>query len=624
MKIKNLKILFFLLLILGLVSCGSKTGSSSVKLKVGNLIGAGSSSTLNGGVLIMGRSLDSAERIRVGIPSGASDIVLDLKKAKWEFAAIAWEGSASGAMTGVVRCGFSGVVEIANDYAAINFNMTRDACKGGVTSTELIEFSDNNFLEDDGTGSYNQFKSIYLRSCLTLGEPSALNGSTCTVAEYGLTKSFKIQIEGEQKKNGAISPLMGLSSNCYQTETKTNLRLPVGTGGNSFIKYTLMAYSSTDCSGSSIAFPFWDKSPYQGFNGASLKSNLTNFYSSPSYVSMIAIEHNPTTFNEYSIADNFFFGSGVGLDQDVTASILIPDNEYGSLKEVSAADTRKITLYGTSSTGINKYDEILWYVNYEKSGQCSATGITKNRFTTGMFGFALVVDKIVGADTTLVLDKSFLKYRYNDGSEGDLELPDLPTRASTCSIQVVKVRQYRNLNFPVASMGITPPAFTSGIGGIVAIKVKDSINVTGDNAFIKSSGTGVGSSYSTGTIYSAATCLADKKRCVKMFDASYSLPGGLVFLQAKQMINAQSTPLNFYLKSEGGSTFASGGAVLSYIGDIRDTGYNFYVNVGAKDGPSGPGDGFFELQHCSKSALTSLSGIYNAAPVQDPFSVKCF
>ena len=103
------KLILFLILLISAISCGPKKAESlSVKLNVfkSNITAA---AALNGGVVIVGRSEDGLDAFRVGLMDVNQDLSLNLKKGKWEFAAIAWEGN-NGPVTGKNRCAYTGFV----------------------------------------------------------------------------------------------------------------------------------------------------------------------------------------------------------------------------------------------------------------------------------------------------------------------------------------------------------------------------------------------------------------------------------------------------------------------------------------------------------------------------------
>ena len=91
--IKN--ILLFAFSVLMLVSCGTKSKSTTIKFNVSSMYTAGSL-PINGGVMVVGHTLDDSENFKMTLVNGAQDMSLDLKKGRWEFAAIAWPPAATG------------------------------------------------------------------------------------------------------------------------------------------------------------------------------------------------------------------------------------------------------------------------------------------------------------------------------------------------------------------------------------------------------------------------------------------------------------------------------------------------------------------------------------------------
>lgn len=573
----------YFILILSLfvfASCGEKKiATSNVKLNLGYLITSGSLS-LNGGVVIIGHTLDDKENLSLALPNGSTDFVLELKKGKWEFAAMAWNGATP--MSGETRCSYSGVVDINTDAADIKFNMTRPNCKGFTAANEVITFSPPAYLENDVNSDPNQFKRLEVRSCLTLNS----GGVGCTDPS-GLTMSYRFVVPGFYQGASGNRALPSLMSGCFTSGTlPTNgVRLPVGTGTDDIVDFQLLAYRSSDCTGDELNFFFRDRSPYMGLNGTSIKSNLN----SESMASVIYIEHNPETVNEFNPVGSFF---GFGRDGDLltfnfTSYHVMPDAIYGRIKSINSANPNTIHLQGIGKQ-INLYDEVLWYVNFENSANsCGAS--TVNRFTKGMFGIATVKQKSEpdAATTTLVLTRAINDYQLEDGTKIFLDIPTDSSLLSGCSIQVVKIMQYRNISFP-ATLGsvIKPPAFSeaTGIGGILALKVADNIYQTADQQGFDVSAKGLNVSNKF-----QADCFNVKKRCMQMGEgAGNSLGGGIAMIQARNHVNQAVSGSKFKIAAAGayvprfekiyaGVDHACG---LNNAGDVYCWGKNDYGQLG--------------------------------------------
>ncbi|MCK6595171.1 MAG: hypothetical protein L6Q33_08230, partial [Bacteriovoracaceae bacterium] len=535
---------FILFLFLSLlVSCGEKkVSTSNVKLNLGYLLASGSVS-LNGGVLIVGHSLDDKENLTLALPNGSTDFVLELKKSKWEFAAIAWNGSTP--MSGETRCSYSGVVDINTDAVDIKFNMARAGCKGFAAANEMITFPPAAYLENDIASDPNQFKRLEVRSCLTLNA----GGTGCTDPS-GLTMSYRFMIPGFYQGAAGNRALPSLMSGCFTSGglPSNGARLPVGTGIDDIVDFQLLAYRSSDCTGDELNFFFRDRSPYLGLNGTSIKSNLT----SESMASVIYIEHNPETVNEFNPVGSFF---GFGRDGDLlsfnfTSYHVMPDNIYGKIKSIDSTNPSIINLQGIGKQ-INLYDEILWYVNFENSANsCGLSSV--NRFTKGMFGIATVKQKSEpdASTTTLVLTRAINDYQLEDGTKVFLDIPSGSNLSAGCSIQVVKIMQYRNISFP-ATVGsvIKPPAFSeaTGIGGILALKVADNIYQTADGQGFDVSAKGLNVSNKF-----QADCFNVKKRCMQMGEgAGNSLGGGIAMIQARTHVNQAVSGSKFKIAAAG-------------------------------------------------------------------------
>lgn len=573
----------YFILILSLfvfASCGEKKiATSNVKLNLGYLITSGSLS-LNGGVVIIGHTLDDKENLSLALPNGSTDFVLELKKGKWEFAAMAWNGSTP--MSGEARCSYSGVVDINTDAADIKFNMTRPNCKGFTAANEVITFSPPAYLENDVNSDPNQFKRLEVRSCLTLNS----GGVGCTDPS-GLTMSYRFVVPGFYQGASGNRALPSLMSGCFTSGTlPTNgVRLPVGTGTDDIVDFQLLAYRSSDCTGDELNFFFRDRSPYMGLNGTSIKSNL----SSESMASVIYIEHNPETVNEFNPVGSFF---GFGRDGDLltfnfSSYHVMPDSIYGKIKSIDSTNPSIINLQGIGKQ-INLYDEILWYVNFENSANsCGVSSV--NRFTKGMFGIATVKQKLEpdASTTTLVLTRAINDYQMEDGTKVLLDIPSGSNLSAGCSIQIVKIMQYRNISFP-ATVGsvIKPPAFNeaTGIGGILALKVADNIYQTADQQGFDVSAKGLSVSNKF-----QADCFNVKKRCMQMGEgAGNSLGGGIAMIQARNHLNQAAGGSKFKITAAGayvprfekiyaGLNHACG---LNIVGDVYCWGKNDFGQLG--------------------------------------------
>lgn len=615
----------YFILILSLfifASCGEKKiATSNVKLNLGYLITSGSLS-LNGGVLIIGHTLDDKENLSLALPNGSTDFVLELKKGKWEFAAMAWNGSTP--MSGETRCSYSGVVDINTDAADIKFNMTRSNCKGFAAANEMITFSPPAYLENDIASDPNQFKRLEVRSCLTLNT----GGVGCTDPS-GLTMSYRFVVPGFYQGAAGNRALPSLMSGCFTSGTlpSNGVRLPVGSGTDDIVDFQLLAYRSSDCTGDELNFFFRDRSPYMGLNGTSIKSNLN----SESMASVIYIEHNPETVNEFNPVGSFF---GFGRDGDLStfnfgSYHVMPDNIYGKIKSIDSTNPSIINLQGIGKQ-INLYDEILWYVNFENSANsCGLSSV--NRFTKGMFGIATVKQKSEpdASTTTLVLTRAINDYQLEDGTKVLLDIPSGSNLSAGCSIQVVKIMQYRNIGFP-ANVGsvIKPPAFSeaTGIGGILAIKVADNIYQTADAQGFEVSAKGL-----TVNNKHQADCFNVKKRCMQMGDGAGNAPGGgIAMIQARNYVNQAVSGSKFKISAAGayvprfekiyaGLDHACG---LNNLGDVYCWGKNTYGQLG--NGISSAGITHYP-QRINISGISKLAlGAYHTCALTNDNKLICW
>lgn len=507
-----------------IISCaGKKENSSTVKLNLSALLASGSIS-MNGGVIIMGHSLDDSEEIFLGVPNGAFDHILELKKGRWEFGVVGWIGSVP--MTSTVRCGYSGVVDINSDNFDVKLNLARGVCKGFNAYDEAIIFSDPSFLDNDAVGDINQFKKIDVRSCLVV------NPSGGCTDPSGLTQSYRFLVEGSQRKGNVKTALPGLISGCIASGSAitdaNGIRLPVGNSVENFLDYKILAYTTSDCTGDTLVFPFRERSPVMGLNGNSIKSSII----AESFISAIYIEHNPNTVNEFINNNASYFG--FGRDGDVIASNFAPNfiisaNDYAKIIEIPNGDTFKLA---TTTSNINLYDEVMWYVNGEAAA--NACGASVNKLVTGMFGHGYVKSKTVSTDTVITLDKSLSSYRLENGNIISVELPSPVSLSGNCSMQIIKVRDFRNVFFPsTVGAKILPTPFTSGTGkgGIIAMKVNGVIKQNADGQGFDSSGQGLDFL----PVYD--NCYSVGKRCMGMGNTNIDgiNGGGLIQVQAQNL-----------------------------------------------------------------------------------------
>lgn len=206
-----------------------------------------------------------------------------------------------------------------------------------------------------------------------------------------------------------------------------------------------------------------------------------------------------------------------------------------------------------------------------------------------MFGIATVKQKSEPDiyTTELVLTKPINDYQLEDGTKVLLDIPSGSNLSAGCSIQVVKIMQYRNVGFPANNNAIIkPPAFieANGFGGILALKVADNIyqSADGQGFDVMAKGLTVNNKFQ-------ADCYNVKKRCMQMGDGVGNTPGGgIAMIQARNYVNQAPTGSKFkisaaaaqaprFTKIYSGLNHACG---LNAIGDVFCWGKNDYGQLG--------------------------------------------
>lgn len=244
MPVKAILITFMSLILL---SCSNKNASSVVNLKIikGNAFAGGAS--VDGGILLMGRSEDGRNSFRTGLLQ-SENIELDLAKGRWEFAAISWQGS-NGVMTGDNRCSYTGFIDLKDDQASVTFNLNMGNCKSTFNGRD---FADSNFIESSG-----KFFNFKPRLCLdeTLDSPKCSNASNPSTLG-----SYRIVYAGEARGmvEGRINPLV---SSCFVVNGAISSNIPVT--GNTFdnpLKPKIKFYKNSTCENASALEYSFDQS----------------------------------------------------------------------------------------------------------------------------------------------------------------------------------------------------------------------------------------------------------------------------------------------------------------------------------------------------------------------------
>lgn len=241
--------------------------------------------TLDGGVLIMGKSEDGANSFRVGVANSNSDLTLDLAKGRWEFAAVGWVGGA-GIMSGTNSCAYTGFVDLKDNDSAVTFNFTKARC--------ATAFNGRAFSEHLNSTVTGQFLQLYPVPCFQVTNANLDSAYCPTSPSVGdrpsNLASYKVIYEGEQKGQviGSAAPLV---SQCFETFGGVYPYLPMtSTSTDSPLGFSLQFFPDNTCAGVPVTYNFK--------NGA-LLNNLPI----------------PNTFTPYgNYYSYFFFNPGPAFD----------------------------------------------------------------------------------------------------------------------------------------------------------------------------------------------------------------------------------------------------------------------------------------------------------------------
>lgn len=332
-----LRLFTLLLLSICLASCGSKKGTVPVKLKILQSGITSGSVTLNGGILIMGKSEDGANSFRLGVPSSNNDLSLDLVKGRWEFAAVGWTGG-DGILTGTNTCAYTGFVDLKDTDATVSFNFTQARCASAFNGRPFSEH-----LHSSITG---QFLKLFPVPCYK-STVADLNSTNCATSPSGSEiqsnlLSFKVVYEGEKKGQvvGLAAPLV---SKCFGVFQGQYPYVPMtSTATDSPLGFSLQFFTDNACAGVPVSLSLR--------NGALLNDlPFPNVFTPDS--------------NLYSY---FFFRPGVIHD------VRVPDSSTSGLSMTSQYVNSAYYINSSSSTyNITSHPESATEMCLTESGACS-------------------------------------------------------------------------------------------------------------------------------------------------------------------------------------------------------------------------------------------------------------
>lgn len=438
---KIISISFFTLLLF--TSCGGeKKSSAKFSIDISALSGAGSNAS--GGVMLVGHKLDDSAVFSRSFKSNDSDPVLELDNGKWEFYLSYWVGVAP--LTGSAFCAYSGPYELNGSQINISFQTTAAKCHAPLP--------DGTSVSEDFDTTTGSWPLVTIKSCL--GDPEF-----CTL--QGNTKSFKIRAFNENR-NISIPGLNGLTSECNNYSAhpaETQIRVPSGNSADdgTILQIEFQLFTTDDCSGQFVSYNFKD-----GLKTDFSQSDYSSFYSFSDPNMTISLIHNYAT--PVAVIDQRLAQFGTGADGDATIA-----TTYASVRNMPSETSFEVASGGTS--GLNAGDEIMWYVVSDTSAYCGAA------FKPGFYGFSRI--KAIAGNVI-----SFFSSHIPGMISSDLvNSANLDPALNYCVIQLSKVINYNNLT--LNSSGIvssTPYDSSSGKGGIVAFRVKGTLEMQ-DDSYIK-------------------------------------------------------------------------------------------------------------------------------------------
>lgn len=180
------------------------------------------------------------------------------------------------------------------------------------------------------------------------------------------------------------------------------------------------------------------------------------------------------------------FGTAGDGDQTYVASTasntaLTNGRIFSRAKNITniSADGLTITTAAFGAADYAVGDEVMFYVNGEKNTtDCSTVA---NEFFPGQHGFGRVSAVNIGSGL-ITLDQPIVP---TPGAIVTANLTAAANTANFCSIQIVRVPNFNNLTLNSASaILLTPQAFsyTNGFGGVLPIRVRGDLTVTGGGA----------------------------------------------------------------------------------------------------------------------------------------------
>lgn len=564
MTITKFKTFIFFFTLALLASCGGTKDHSNAKFEIDISALTGSAASATGGLMLVGHKTDDSVVFSRGYKVGEEDPVLELSNGEWEFYLAYWQGT--NLLEGLVKCSYSGRYNFTGGDAIVTFAMGTSDCAALPDGTTVSEDLDPNYS--------NTWPSLNIRSCL--GDPEF-----CTF--NGITKSFRIKISSENK-NFQQAGVNDLGSICYTDNGSVNstlVRVPTGSAsdGGGIFKVEVQLFTESDCTGSYVSYN------HEALKKVFNESNHMTFYNYTSGTVTLNLTHNAAS--PVTTEDIPFLQFGSGSDG---SSAIAPI--YASVRDFPSASSITVG----SSSGFSEGDEIMWYVTSENgTGACG--GVLK----TGHYGFRRI-QNISGNNITF--------FNLFADNLSTLQLPaaaNLDPASNFCIIQITKVVNYSSLTLDTAGIIASTYDSSSGMGGILALRVKDTLELK-DNSYLKATATG----FMTNSPYTDYThCASSTIPCLQMGrgDGSYR-GGGITFVAARRLRFSNSAGGALVYASADTSGSGDGGSVRVISDEIRSDTYVLNNSFIYANGFSSGNSGFASVYYCQIAGDSALIPSY--------------
>ena len=244
-KCKSLAILFMIFFI----SCSQEAPKTEAQF------------TLNFSAIAGGETMLWAENRAIGASFARvvtnEAFEMDLVNGKWDFYLINWESSASGALTGKVKCDAIRDIELSGGEVPLDFYLANASCDNSLFAPAFL--SDNAATRTGADGGEYRFPQIGFKNCDRI-DSVVDSASTCNTVSgnRGNAGSMKLTlISFDENAPGEIPlPYGQLQTACYPFGALSGkvrdadislLNFPIGNSGESPIRTVVELFSDSDC-----------------------------------------------------------------------------------------------------------------------------------------------------------------------------------------------------------------------------------------------------------------------------------------------------------------------------------------------------------------------------------------